>query len=118
MYLLDSNILIYHLNGEGAITSFIKGEMPKFISVISVTELLAKPSITLEQEFLITNFLEQFRMLPLDVLVAKKAAEFKRKYNLTFPDAIMAATAERYNLILITRDKGFKKVSEMRTLAL
>ncbi len=118
MYLLDSNILIYYLNGEGSVGSFFSSEVSKFISIISITELLAKPSLDIKEELLIMQFLDRFRILPLDVVVAKRAAELKRKHNLMFPDAIIAATTELFDLVLITRDRGFKKVSEIRTLTL
>ena len=34
----------------------------------------------------------------------------KQQYALKLPDAIIAATAKHYGLLLITADKGFKKL--------
>ena len=38
---------------------------------------------------------------------------YEKKYGIKLPDAIIAATAIKNNLPLLTADKGFKRVSEL-----
>ena len=117
MYLLDSNILIYYLDGQKDVIPFVERTKSSiFISVISVTELLAKPSLTKKQQTLINNFLSQFNILDFDITIARQAAAIKRKYGLTFPDAVLAATAKVFKLNLVSKDRAFKKVKEVRVM--
>ncbi len=85
MYLLGSNILIYYLNGDKNVISFIDA------------------------------FLQKFPVLDIDFYGAREAAYLKRSYPLTFPDALIAATAKVFHLTLISRDKIFKKIVEIKS---
>ena len=115
MYLLDSNILIYYLNGDKNVISFVENiEDKPFISVVSVTELLAKPSLSQSELAFIDAFLQKFSVLDIDFYGAREAAYLKRSYRLTFPDALIAATAKVFHLTLISRDKIFKKIPEIK----
>ncbi len=117
MYLLDSNILIYYLEGQKEIGDFVDSVKPlAFISVVSVTELLAKPKLTKEEISLVENFLDEFTVLDLNTNIAKEAANLKRNYNLTFPNAILAATAKLYDLSLVSKDKIFSRISELKLI--
>ncbi len=117
MYLLDSNILIYYLEGQKEIGVFVDSvKSVAFVSVISVTELLAKPKLTKEQITLIEDFLDEFTVLDVGENIAKEAASLKRKYNLTFPDALLAATAKTFDLSLVSKDKIFSRISELKLI--
>ena len=51
----------------------------------------------------------------LDYATAIRAGELMRKFsgnNISFGDAIIAATAEKYNLTICTRDRDFKLIAE------
>ena len=114
MYLLDSNILIYYLDELQAIVDFVDAIKPSaYISTISITELLAKPGLTKKQVHSIQSFLDQFMSLDVDKNTAITAAALKRKYTLTFPDAMVAATALLFDLTLVSRDKVFGKIREI-----
>lgn len=117
MFLLDSNVLIDCLEGKEEIRQFIEQiKTPVFISVISITELLAKPSLSKTQENFVEDFLQQFSVLEYSEGIAKEAAKLKKKYHLKFPDAIIAATAYIHKLTLVSRDKGFRKIREIETV--
>lgn len=53
-------------------------------------------------------------MLSITNEVKKKTIELRKKYNIKLPDAIIAATAIENDLTLITADKGFEKVEELK----
>lgn len=118
MYLLDSNILIYYLEGKKEVRDFVKTRQSSrsFISVMSVTELLAKADLTKKQLTFLQTFLDKFSIVNFDMPVAREAARFKRIYKLLFPDAVMAATASILKLPLVTRDKHFGKIRELKTI--
>lgn len=106
-YLIDSEIIIDHLNGVPVATKWLSENRNSFISVITRAEIL---SGTKEDELLtIKSFLDSFVCLSLDSQTADKAAELRKKYGFKLPDAIQAAFTILNNLELVTRDaKDFK----------
>jgi len=108
-YLVDSNIIIYHLNGEKIATKFLKNFKEEIaISQITYVEVLSF-KFTLEQERIVKKFLEEFKILDIDSKVAQKAVEFRKLKKIKLPDNLIASTAKVYDLILVTRNtKDFK----------
>jgi predicted nucleic acid-binding protein len=51
-----------------------------------------------------------------DDRLAEIAAGFSRLYRLRLPDAAIAATAAAQGMPLVTRDRGFRKVHEIRLI--
>lgn len=45
--------------------------------------------------------------------IKEQTIEFRNKYSLRLPDAIIAATACVYGVPLITADKAFSKIEEL-----
>lgn len=56
--------------------------------------------------------LDQFVTENIGLSIRDNAARIKRTYKLKIPDAIIAATAIHLNAPLLTRDKGFDRVSK------
>lgn len=46
----------------------------------------------------------QFEMIPLDLAVAERAVQLRRAYRLRLPDAIIWATAQVHEAVLVTRN--------------
>lgn len=61
-------------------------------------------------------FLAEFTVLDVNENVAKEAASMKRTYNLSFPDALLAAAAKIFNLSLVSKDKIFSRITELRLI--
>ena len=102
--LLDSVILIDHLNDITKATEFILGLDPETtsISVISRAEILVgfdKSSI--EKAKLL---LDQYKLLIIDKDIADSAAEVRRLYGWKLPDAFQAALAIHHRIKLSTRN--------------
>lgn len=118
MYLLDSNILIYYLEGKKEVRDFVRIQKPPraSISVISITEILAKADLSKKQLAFLQSFLDEFFVINFDSGMAKEAARFKRIYNFLFPDAVLCATAHMLKLSLITRDKHLGKIKELKII--
>jgi predicted nucleic acid-binding protein len=102
--LVDSVILIDHLNGIDKATKFVLDLEPDetAISVITRAEILAGIDET-ELE-LIKAFLDQFHLLIIDRPVAALSATLRKKYGWKLPDAFQAALAMHHKIKFTTRN--------------
>lgn len=120
--LCDTNILIEYLKGDSSVVTTIlelqQARQPPFVSVVTITEILAYPPITPHEYAQVTQFLSAFIPLSISAPIAHRASLFKRQYHLSLGDAFIAATAEESNLPLITRDRDFQKVREITVRAI
>jgi predicted nucleic acid-binding protein len=114
-YLFDSNILIYHLNGElneSGIVLLEEGLAGEgAFSIISRIELLGfhQPALAEAQaRALMTDLLE----IPLSSEVARQTIQIRKAHKIKLPDAIIAATALTHGLKLVTRNRrDFDQIS-------
>jgi len=105
--LLDSMILIDHLNGIAAATEHL-GKVGRAAHVSAITRAEVLTGMTGDARRAAARFLDCFRFLPLDREVADLAAELRGLHRWKLPDAFQAALAQRYDLLLATRDtSGF-----------
>ena len=111
---LDSNILIGYLNGDGSIISALRAWRDSgvvlFISAVSAIEALSLASLAPSNLAAIENFLQDFVLIPVDTRVITTAGELRRNYRLSVPDAAILASAVVNNLALATRDKQMLSV--------
>ena len=118
MYTLDTNVIIYFLKGDLKVKKFLNEEISKgsrfFISAITEAELFGYPALANEEALKIEEMLKTISIIPIDSQIAKLSGFFKRKYKISLPDAIVAATSYQTNTTLITRNiKDFKKIREI-----
>jgi hypothetical protein len=107
--LLDSVIIIDHLNGISSATKFILGLDPRltFVSVITRAEILS--GIRGEHRTDVKAFLDQFQLLVIDGTIADLTADLRSEFRWKLPDAFQAALALRNGLKLVTRNtKDFR----------
>lgn len=101
--LLDSVILIDHLNGVSQATVFLAdNHADAAISVITRAEVLAgvgSPEITR-----VRIFLDAFMTLAIDRDAADSAAVLRQEFGWKLPDAFQAALAKQHGLRLVTRN--------------
>jgi predicted nucleic acid-binding protein len=100
--LLDSVILIDHLNAISAATRYLGSLEEASISVISRAEVLAgvaPPGVAA-----VTEWLDRYRTFAIDKQTADLAAGLRRQFKWKLPDAIQAAVAQQYGLKLATRN--------------
>jgi predicted nucleic acid-binding protein len=101
--LLDSVILIDHLNGIPAATAYLRTiGAAAHISAITRAEVLTGAEGSERQ--LLARFLDCFTFHALDLDVADLAAELRHLHGWKLPDAFQAAVAQHYNLALATRN--------------
>jgi len=105
-YLVDSNIIIYHLNNESLATEFLLNNANQCaISQITYIEVLSFP-LTPEQERDVKNLLERFKMIDVNKEIAIQATVNRKIKKIKIPDNIIASTAQVNNLILVTRNSS------------
>ena len=102
--LLDSVILIDHLNGIERSTKFILGLDPDevAISVITRAEILVGIEETSEEQ--VRAFLDQYYLLTIDKATADLAASLRKRHGWKLPDAFQAALALHHKIKLSTRN--------------
>ena len=102
-YLLDSVILIDHLNGRSDATGYLMNvRYSAAVSVVTRTEVLV-PYDT-KGAVPIMRLLDAFPTLPIDVAVADRAAALRYQHRWKLPDAFQAAMAHQHDLKLVTRN--------------
>ncbi|CAB1065216.1 hypothetical protein D1BOALGB6SA_10013 [Olavius sp. associated proteobacterium Delta 1] len=101
--LIDSVILIDHLNGIEKATRFIIKLDPveTAISVITRAEILTGLGETEQAE--VIPLLDQYQLLIIDKPTADFAARLRREHGWKLPDAFQAALAQHHKIKLITR---------------
>ena len=101
--LLNSVILIDHVNGLPAASKFVKEAGPSAcISAITRAEVLA--GVSDKHRRVTKRFLDCFTFLAIDQKAADLAAELRRAHHWKLPDAFQAALAQLHGLDLATRD--------------
>jgi len=102
--LLDSVILIDHLNGLPEATQFVLAVEPEqtAISVITRVEILV--GVETEDAPLVKALLDQFHLLIIDKPIADLAADLRKSQGWKLPDAFQAALCVYYKIKLTTRN--------------
>ena len=102
--LLDSVILIDHLNDVPPAISFIANLDVKktAISAISYAEILT--GVREDSIEKVKAFLNQYNFMDIDREIAEKAANLRRINRWKLPDAFQAALAIRHGVKLCTRN--------------
>ncbi len=108
-YLLDTNIIIGMYQRSEAVITLMQGKQVNIsqcaYSIITRIELLSFPGITASEEQAITNLLNKMTHLSITRTVEKLAIQFRRQHQTKLPDSIIAATAQAYDIELLTLDK-------------
>lgn len=117
-YLIDSNILIYFLDGNERVAKFFADnkKLHFSISIVSRLEVMVGSSkhglSLLESE----KYLDLFENINLDKKIVGRAVEFSllNKKKLQFKDLIIAATASLNGSTLVTSDRDFQNLSGVK----
>ncbi len=102
--LLDSVILIDHLNSIEPATEYLAGLVPErqAISVVTRAEILV--GVSDEESGIVKALLDQYSILSIDRETADLAAELRKIHGWKLPDAFQAALCVQHGLKLVTRN--------------
>ena len=120
-YLLDTNIIIYHLNGllndktQISINSMLTLDLQ--LSIITKIELLGFKFTSQKQKLSTQMFVDNVNWILLTIAIADQAILLRQEYKIKTPDAILAATAILGDYTLVSHnDKDFKKIVSLKYL--
>ena len=85
------------------------------ISFITELEALSYPYITERDERNIKNLLGEILIVDINKEIKDYTIDLRKRYKLKLPDAIVAATAIYLKADLITNDKEFSRVEEVKS---
>jgi len=110
-YLIDSNIIIYHLNGENVATEFLKNNINRSsISRRTFIEVLSF-DFTEDQKKEVINLLRRFEIIDTTDAIAMQALENNKLKKIKLADNIIASTTQVNGLVLVTRNvKDFNSI--------
>ena len=122
-FLVDTDIIINYLKGREIARDFllriIDESVSGFFSVITEAELLSG-SRNADDDAVIYSILDCMEAIEVERNIAVTAGKLRQKYYAAYrtnlPDAIIAATANEYELILATaNEKHFNMITEIET---
>ncbi|MGH2952921.1 MAG: type II toxin-antitoxin system VapC family toxin [Solirubrobacterales bacterium] len=109
--LVDTDVFVDHLRGERELRG---GDDAISYSVITRAELFAGAH---EEEERVARLLWPFRELEVERDTAALAGRLRRETGVRLPDALIAATALRNDLLLLTRNpRDFERVSDLELI--
>lgn len=112
------NVIAYVL------VKMLAGPLTAIVSSVSLTEILVKPiregNLTSEKQYkLLFSHFPNLTIMPVDTVVAERAAYLRGKYNIKTPDALIVATALVANAdLFITNDQRLEIVKEMKCVSI
>ena len=113
-FLVDSNIIIYHLNKDTIATKFLRENYQKIaISQITFVEVLSF-SFTQKEETNVRELLSNFDIIDVNMDISNQAILNRKLKKIKIPDNIISSTAMVYDLILVTRNVKDFKVLEIK----
>lgn len=110
-YLLDTGIIIRHLRGRKPIVQLVRGlSRSDRLAVATVTRLEIFAGMRDEEAYVTRKLLSRFVNFSLDPEIADRAGQLIAQqktlnHSLTVPDAIIAVTAVRHQLTLVTLNR-------------
>jgi len=111
----DTNPLIYLLDGDRDIARFLDSKQI-YLSVITELELFGKQNLSFQDNEIIESMLDGCFIIDINWEIKQIYREIKQKYVIKLPDAIIAATAMYLDIPLLTFDKGFKNVPNLKLI--
>ncbi|HNA33609.1 MAG TPA: PIN domain-containing protein [Flavobacteriales bacterium] len=113
--LVDTNILIHHWNGDPRTTRLLDNKLIH-ISFISEIEVLGFHGYTAHERAKVIADLAFIRIIDMDAGIKAVAIDLCAKDRMKLADALIAATAIRTGIPLVTEDKHFRKLKGMLEL--
>jgi predicted nucleic acid-binding protein len=111
LILVDTNVLIYMLNGDGAVAESLHDQQI-VISFITEIELQSYEMSTAILNK-VKNLLSQCLIVEINSEIKARCIELVKAKKCKLADGIVAATAMVYELPLITADKQFSRIDEL-----
>ena len=107
--LLDTNIVLYLLNGEETLIPLLE-EKNLFLSFVTQLELLGSRYLNPDDNSKIKQFISECTVIDITPEIKDITINIRQNYNLKLPDCIIIATSLWLTMPLITADQDFTKI--------
>jgi len=112
---LDTNILLYFLNGDINVTRFFTDYNP-IISFITELELLSALEISEKEKLLIRDLIKDLTVVNYSEIHKPDIVRVRATKRLKLPDAIIASLAITLDLPLVTADKALRNIDALNLI--
>jgi predicted nucleic acid-binding protein len=107
--ILDTNILLYFLDGDKNTFRFLENYDP-VISFVTELELLSAPEISPGEKLFIKELLKDLTIIKYSDQHKEDIIKIRAKKKLKLPDAIIVSLAITLGIPLVTADKALKNI--------
>jgi len=107
--LLDTNIVLYLLNGEDTLIPLLE-EKNLYLSFVTQLELLGVRYLNPDDNLKIKQFISECTVIDITQEIKEITINIRQNYNIKLPDSIIIATSLWLNIPLITADQDFTKI--------
>ena len=112
--LVDTNVLIHHWAGDQRTTALLEGVL-LHVSFVTEIEILGFHGYTAHERAKVVADMATIRIIDLDAGIKSTAIDLCSRHRMKLADALIAATAIRLDVPLLTEDKHFRKLkSELK----
>lgn len=99
---IDTNVVVDFLQGHAGARAELDRYRDPSLSVVTWIEVMV--GATADQESRLRAFLSSFELLGVSEAVAERAVLLRRTHRIRLPDALIWATAQIHERILVTRN--------------
>lgn len=90
--LIDTNIIVYFLDGDDTLASFLQ-DRTVYVSFVTQLELLGFSGLSLKEEENIEAFLNNCVIVDINLAIKKEVISLRRNYNVKLPDWLDTVTS-------------------------
>ena len=109
---LDTNSLLYFLNGDPDVSSFLFDYQP-IVSFVTELELLSAPELSVSEKLSIQEILKNLTIVSYTKEHKNDIVKLRAQKKLRLPDAIIASLAITLGLPLVTADKALRNIPDI-----
>ena len=117
-FLFDTNAIIDLLNRNDLTLTEEQLDLIYSISIITELELLSSSNLDKPEEDAIIDICSNSNIVNIDQDIKNITIKLRKKYKLKLPDAIICASAASLNIPLVSNDKIFERVEEIKLITL
>jgi predicted nucleic acid-binding protein len=115
--LVDTNVLIHHWDGDGRTTTLLQDALIH-LSFVSEIEILGFHGYTAHERAKVIADMATIQIIDLDAGIKSVAIDLCARKRMKVADAIIAATAIRLGIPIVSEDKHFRKLKNELELIL
>lgn len=112
---IDTNIVVYLLNGDDTLSSFLQGRTV-YVSFITQLELLGYNGLTVQEERDIEEFLSHCIIVDINPGIKREVIRIRKNYKVKLPDSIIMASTLYLDLPVLTADGDFNRVEDLEVI--